>query len=174
MGVTTRLRPLSPADEAEALRAHAELAEDGFDFLLGWHDQGWTAYVDELEAFRRGEVPDGMVPATFLVAVDEDGMLVGRVSVRHELNDFLARVGGHVGYGVRPGHRRRGHATALLRGGLDVLRAQGVDRALVTCDEDNAGSAAVIERCGGVPDGLVEQEGGPTKRRYWIDLVTRA
>jgi len=31
--------------------------------------------------------------------------------VRHVLNPYLARVGGHVGYGVRQRARRRRHAT---------------------------------------------------------------
>ena len=42
-------------------------------------------------------MPDGLVPATFLVA-DVDGVLVGRTSIRHELDEFLAREGGHIGY----------------------------------------------------------------------------
>jgi predicted acetyltransferase len=40
---------------------------------------------------------------------------------------------------------------------------------LVTCDDDNVGSATVIERCGGVFDSLVGGFDGPPKRRYWID-----
>jgi predicted acetyltransferase len=47
------------------------------------------------------------VPSTFLVA-EVGGALVARTSIRHELNEHLAALGGHIGYGVRPGHRRRG------------------------------------------------------------------
>ena len=61
-----------------------------------------------------------------------------------------AHEGGHIGYAVRPAHRRRGYATEILRQSLIVARAVGVDGVLVTCDDDNVGSAAVIERCGGV------------------------
>ena len=68
------------------------------------------------------------------------------------LNDWLRLEGGHIGYGVLPGHRRRGYATEILRQSLVVARAHGVDRVLVTCDDDNAGSAAVIEANGGVLD----------------------
>jgi len=51
-----------------------------------------------------------------------------------------------------------------------IARAVGIDRVLVTCDDDNVGSAAVIERCGGVFDSLVEPtEGRTLTRRYWID-----
>lgn len=163
-----RLRPLTEQDEQEALRAHEELAEDDFGFLLGYQGQPWEDLLAEYDAQRCGrDLPEGYVPATFLVA-EVDGDLVGRVSVRHDLNDWLAHAGGHVGYGVRPASRRRGHATEILRQALVVARAAGVDRVLVTCDDDNAGSAAVIERCGGVLEGRVE-DAGVLKRRYWID-----
>lgn len=40
---------------------------------------------------------------------------------------------------------------------------------LVACDDDNIGSVAVIERCGGVFDRVVTAEDGGTPiRRYWI------
>jgi predicted acetyltransferase len=168
VGAGLRLRPLRPEDE-EAFRAgHAAMAADGFTFGLGLVDGlDWSSYLQVLAEERSGAlVPAGQVPSTFLVAVVA-GQIVGRVSVRHELNEFLAREGGHIGYGVLPGHRRRGYATEILRQGLIIARAAGVDRALVTCDEDNAGSAAVIERCGGEFESLTET-GEPRKRRYWI------
>ena len=88
-------------------------------------------------------------PAAFLVA-DVAGEVVGRASIRFELNDFLAREGGRMGYCVLPGHRRRGYAqTEILRQSLVIARAHGVGRALLICDEGDAGSRAVIEACGG-------------------------
>ena len=108
------------------------------------------------------------MPTTFLVA-EVDGQLVGRSSIRHELNDFLRREGGHIGYGVLVEHRRRGYPTEMLRQSLIV--AQGGRRRpfLVTCDHDNVGSATVIERCGGVLHSVIDCEDGIPKRRYWID-----
>jgi predicted acetyltransferase len=38
--------------------------------------------------------------------------IVGRISVRHELNEFLATVGGHVGYVVVPSERKKGYGTS--------------------------------------------------------------
>ena len=166
-----RLRPLSAADEEAALAAHAELARESFPFLLGWKDQAWAAYLDSLEAERHGRaLPEGWVPSTFLVA-EVDGQLVGRVSVRHRLNEHLAEVGGHIGYCVRPGARRRGYATQILRGSLSIARDLGLERVLVTCDDDNVGSATIIERGGGVLDTVISgRDGGPPKRRYWIPV----
>jgi predicted acetyltransferase len=85
--------------------------------------------------------------------------------VRHELNEGLLELGGHIGYSVRPSERRRGLASYTCAWGLDHLRSLGADRALITCDDDNAASAATILRNGGV---LEDVRGG--KRRYWVDL----
>jgi predicted acetyltransferase len=38
----------------------------------------------------------------------------------------------------------------------------------VTCDDDNLASATVIERCGGVLENIVPDDGRAPKRRYWI------
>jgi predicted acetyltransferase len=76
--------------------------------------------------------------------------------------------GGHIGYGVRPVHRRRGYATEMLRQALVIARAEGVDRILVTCDDDNTASSVIIERTGGVLDDIRRSPDGAQKRRYWL------
>ncbi|MGB3734684.1 MAG: GNAT family N-acetyltransferase [Ilumatobacter sp.] len=164
-----RLRPLLLADEAEFRRIHSAMDAEHFEFGLGLDEAtSWVTYIDALDEMRRGNVQPGFVPATFLVAVVDDE-IVGRTSIRHELNDFLAHEGGHIGYGVALEHRRRGHATEILRQSVIVGRSHGVDRALVVCNEDNVASAAVIESCGGVLESVVDGADGVRKKRYWID-----
>jgi len=164
-----RLRPLRIEDEQQALAAHAELTAEGFSFLLDWSPStAWRDYVAQTSAWRCGHrLPADRVPSSFLVA-ESDGELAGRVSVRHEFNDFLAAYGGHIGYCVRPAFRRRGLAGEILGQGLVIARAHGVDRVLVTCDEDNRASAKVIERRGGVLEDRRVDPDGVLKRRYWI------
>jgi predicted acetyltransferase len=165
-----RLRPPLPEDEAAFAAAHRALLEEDFQFGLGYEDgMDWATYLRRLEDQRCGiDLPAGRVAATFLVAAVH-GQLVGRTSIRHELTEYLAREGGHIGYAVVAEHRRRGYATEILRQSLVIARAVGVDRVLVTCDNDNVGSATVIEHCGGVFDSLVARRGEGTTRRYWID-----
>ncbi len=133
-----------------------------------WGDPaGFAAFASALRADALDETPrpDGYVPSTTLWWV-EDGVYLGRLSIRHRLTPFLRDIGGHIGYDVRPSARRQGHATAMLAAALPVAAGLGIDRALVTCDEDNLGSRRVIEANGGVLEDL--RRG---KLRFWIDLA---
>lgn len=167
------LRPLLPGDEAQARAAQDELHADGFDFLFGLTDgMAWPEYLELREKSAAGiDVPDHLVPDTFLGAFVDD-TLIGRLSLRHELNDYLRLAGGHIGYAVRPAHRRRGHATAVLRAGLALARDKGIDPVLLTCNDDNLASAAVILACGGEFGGIVtDPVTHRAKRRYWIRVT---
>lgn len=167
------LRPLNEGDYLEAIQAHKELALDHFDFLLGYfgehyENEDWSAYLEHLDSMSRGvNVPDAWVPATFLVA-EIDGQIIGRVSIRHELNDFLEYRAGHIGYGIRPEFRGRGYATEILVRALQIVRDLGVQRVLVTCNDSNTAPSKVIEKCGGVLENIIETDDGEMVRRYWI------
>jgi predicted acetyltransferase len=168
---TLRLRPLRDDDEAAYRSALQVMAAEGFAFGFGLEPGvDWSACLQTQDERRRGlNLSPGQVPATFLVA-DAGGVIVGRSQIRHHLNDFLEREGGHIGYCVLPDYRRRGYATEILRQSLTVIRALGVDRVLVCCDDDNAGSIAVIESCGGELDSVTSSgPSAPLTRRYWID-----
>lgn len=167
--MTLVLRPFAPADESIALAGHDALKADDFTFLLGYMvGMPWIEWLESVDRYRAGiDLPPGMVRAAFLAA-DVDGQLVGRVSIRFELNEWLAREGGHIGYGVLPQFRRRGYATAILRQAIGLARKEGVDALLVVCADNNVGSAKVIESCGGVLQGTASAEDGHTVRRYWI------
>jgi predicted acetyltransferase len=166
------LRLPTDDEEEEVLRAHRATTPEVPNFLH-YYEEGmpFARFLDVLRRRARGEdLPRDHVASTFLFAFDGP-TIVGRVSIRHELNDFLLRVGGHIGYVVVPQFRRRGYATAILRQSLQIAnRDLGIRHVLLTCDDDNVGSIRTIEKSGGVLENVVS---GPDlekpKRRYWID-----
>lgn len=126
--------------------------------------EGFAEYVDSIRAAALEDTPrpDGWVPHTTWWLLEGDEYL-GRVAVRHRLNDHLRELGGHIGYDIRRSARRRGHATAMLRDVLPEAFALGIDAALITCDTDNEASRRVITNNGGVLD---DERNG--KLRYWV------
>lgn len=109
------------------------------------------------------------VPHTMLYAFLE-GQIIGRVSIRHSLNDFLLRRGGHIGYAVAESFRGRGYATQLMKAGMhyckDVL---GLSQILVTCDDQNTPSWKIIEKFNASLENKIDDE-GKVIRRYWVKL----
>jgi len=162
------------ADSYRALvREFQARGEPLVPFPLSYENRDFDAFVRGLEASSRGEgLPDGFVPHSTFWLVDDAGEVVAVSNLRHRLTDKLRIEGGHIGYGVRPSARRRGHATALLGHTLQEARAVGVTDALVTCAKGNAGSVATILRCGGKYD---DEEFVPERnevvQRYWIAIA---
>ena len=167
------IRELRPEDGEQCAAIHRDMVEqDNFQFLLSDYvqDEDFSSYLERVETYKNwSTVPSGKVPSTFLIAVI-DGKVAGRLSIRHELNEWLALVGGHIGYGVAREFRGQGVATYMLRHGLTFLAELGVDRCFISCLPHNDASRRTIESAGGEFAGLVAHpyEEGAEYRTYWI------
>lgn len=150
--------------------------ENHFEFVplvFRGSGQGFESLLECFKSFEVGrDLPEGHVASTMLFAFNFEGEIVGRVSVRHALNDYLLQFGGHIGYGVLPKFRNLGYATRILRETLIFCQNQlNLPRVLLTCNTDNQGSIRTIEKNGGILESVVSSPSRsvPT-RRYWIDL----
>ncbi len=105
------LRALHNEDKDSFIRAVEMFRNDDppWEFAFHFNESiDFSEYVEKLYGWSQGvDLPEGFVANTFLVGV-VDRQIVGRLSLRHRLNDHLARIGGHIGYGVVASHRRRG------------------------------------------------------------------
>jgi len=115
------------------------------------------------------EVQRGILISVFWLV--EGDQFLGRVSIKHTLNDFLFKYAGNIGYIINPFRRKQGHGKLILELALEKAKELGLGKALLTCDSDNIGSKKIIEANGGVFENEVHMEGNPAlKRRYWIEL----
>jgi predicted acetyltransferase len=137
-------------------------------------DGGFWGVQGLRDRTRREMLPTHLVPETYLWLVDA-GEFIGRVSIRHELNEALRTVGGHVGYEIRPSKRRQGYGTRILALALERAKALGLREVLVTCDADNVGSRRIIEQNGGRLENQIEAPGARVpKLRFWISIPDEA
>lgn len=154
----------------ETLAIEPEIHGDG-----GWDKagslEGWLLDLKNREA--EDTCPPGFVPSsTWLCIRKTDGRMVGFIDIRHRLNDFLLDFGGHIGYSIRPDERGCGYALRQLWLGLQKCREMGLNRVLLTCDEDNLRSRRTILSAGGVYEDTRQKPGDRAATlRYWIDVA---
>lgn len=142
----------------------------GFNMLFGLiAGLDFGAYLKILHESKEGRnLPSGHVPSTALFAF-VGNEIVGKVSIRHSLNDHLEKVGGHIGYGVLPNHRSKGFASLMLQESLKYCQGLGLNKVLVTCDESNMASTKVIVNNGGILENIYDPKDGSSKKmRFWI------
>ncbi len=132
-----------------------------------WNYLDFKNYVEYLKA--RNDLPD-MVPSTTLFCIDQkSNEMIGACNIRHFLNENFMTIGGHIGLGICPEYRGKGHGTTLLALALEECKHIGLSEILITCSSDNISSAKIIMKNGGI----LEKEitfNGIKKQRYWINL----
>ena len=160
--------PESVIDGIHGASMLMEISEDIGDIT---QIDAWLELQDQLS--NLDTVPSDYVPAmTYLYTETERNIIVGIVNIRLALNDYLEQFGGHIGYSIHPDYRGFGYGHAQLKAALIQARELGLNRVLITCDDDNLASSKVIEAQGGVLENIVEHPDYGDIRRYWIDLET--
>lgn len=134
-------------------------------------EKDFSAYVEKEKGKAHGEhLPAGFVPETRFWLVDDDEC-VGEIGIRHTLTEHLLKIGGHIGYSIRPSKRKQGYGKLILKLGLEKAKEMGLEKVLLTCDVTNEGSRKIIESNGGVFEDTQPNPGLPDKARFWIQVT---
>jgi predicted acetyltransferase len=168
------LRELTPQDEAAFLKGANEWALEE----LTWYSFEWKPGVPYGDMLRKLEdnkagknLPSHFVPSTMLYAFDDRNEIVGRLNIRHSLNENLTQRGGHIGYAVAEKYRGKGYAKEILKQGLSYCKTLELQDLLLTCADTNIPSWKVIEHFGGrLENKIFDSESKETVRRYWLKL----
>ncbi len=157
------LVPMSPGRGAEFAEMLDEFRTAGeLDVYKGHFAvalEGYEPFYALVSKMKAGGYPTPEIVPMDSYFIEAEGRILGELYIRYGLSPRLAKIGGHIGYKVRPSCRNQGVATAALRLALGQLGGRGFERALVTCRADNHASARVIEKCGGlrISDATTEQ-----------------
>lgn len=132
--------------------------------------QDWISFLRKLK--DPNTVPQGRVQLTqYMFVRDEDQKIVGMINIRHSLNAYLERYGGHIGASIAPSERHKGYAVQMLKMALLKCRALGIHKVLLTCNDDNEGSRKIILKNGGIFESVIyDPDEGVDVERYWVDL----
>ncbi len=161
--------------EEKVLEYKKEFIDNGETHIHGSHRLNevetyneWLSLCKELVDNK--EVTDKSVPGEEYLVIDIDNNnLVGLVNLRHCLNDYLFKYGGHIGYSIKPSERRKGYATLMLSLTLDKCKELNIDKVLITCDKTNIGSSKVIENNGFILEDEIAN-GDVIYKRFWKKL----
>lgn len=135
-------------------------------FKNDYHD--FNHYLEDLETKEATDTK--VTDSVFFLYDDERDKLLGAINIRHYLNEYLSKEGGHIGDGIRPSERRKGYATLMIKLALEECKKLGIKKVLMVCDADNIGSKKSIINNGGVFEYAFINSDGKTELRYWIDL----
>ncbi|MGZ8782639.1 MAG: N-acetyltransferase family protein [Gaiellaceae bacterium] len=145
--MTIRIRPARPEDAATLVALGASIGREPEAWLL--NTDGWRTVAEErryVRALRRH--PDAAV-----FVADEDGAIVGRLSVARDPHSASRHVA-DLGLMVAATHRRRGIGKALLEQAVAWGRDAGVSKLELHVFPWNEPAILLYERFGFEREGL--------------------
>jgi predicted acetyltransferase len=129
----------------------------------------WLLLIDSMKDRNNLAKPEWVEMSQFVLIDKEKELIIGMINIRHYLNEYLSKFGGHVGYSVRPGQRNKGYAKVMLELAKQYLQEKGLKKILLTCNDTNIASIKTIESCGGLLENKIDKNSSLI-RRYWIKL----
>jgi len=110
-------------------------------------------------------------PYTRYFLVDDEGVIYAQGDVRHKATKATVTLEGQLGYGVLPSKRLMGYGTLICRLLLEKAKELGFTSVIITCRDDNIGSAKIIEKNGGrLINKILSKKDNVLMRRYEVKI----
>lgn len=167
-----KFRPIKLDEDNEVYQMFQEIpAEEN-----GFYNTAYGLSKKEFKAFCQRRVDSsqginlkaGYVPDTYYLLFADD-YPVGVAKLRHYLNEKLAKIGGHIGYSIRPTRRGENFGNIILQKVLEQAKLKGLDKVMLTIKEDNTPSRKTCEHNGGKLE-KIEFIDNNNECFYWIDI----
>lgn len=158
MSIELRKLTIHDSDDVYDLLQTLPANENGFmNGMAGRSREDFRVWLQKCaESAEKSEIEDGWRVPQAIYWLYVDGRPVGMGKLRYFLTDALRQSGGNIGYAIAPDARGNGYATALLTSVLHEAALHGVERALITVNNDNPASIRVALKCGGVIERVSE------------------
>ena len=127
--------------------------EEFSEYLKNLHDEDLGINLEDV----------GVPQTTYWFYID--GEPCGMLLIRRTMNETLLKNEGQIAYYIKKSYRQKGYGGKILFLCLDLLRKEGANRILITCNTANTASKKIIENNMGVFENIVDGV-----RRYWIEL----
>jgi predicted acetyltransferase len=163
------------------MQGYKEYCQEFWDNNIVWFrpinpqniDENWFERTYDWYAKKeQGKVP-GYAKSFHYWAVDE-GKFIGEFQLRPDLDETLMRGIGSIGYSVRKTEWGKGYGDAIMKQGLAIAKGFGLDKVLLTINDNNIVSSHICEKNGGLLMDKItvesKDEGIHIMRRYWIYL----
>ncbi|CEN27923.1 GNAT family N-acetyltransferase [Lactococcus piscium] len=136
--------------------------------------EAWLNNIKLSESYAT--LPDKKyVPSyAYILVKKSSNKILGMSNLRLELNDYLLNFAGNIGYSIAPSERRKDYGKVLLKKTLLEAKKMGLDRVLLTCDEENIASEKIIVNNNGIFENKLYDEDDNCKgyvKRFWIALI---
>ncbi len=95
-------------------------------------------------------LPEQRVPASLFFLINNENKVIWCINIRHKLNEWLEKIGGHIGYGIRPSERKKWYGSLALKLALEKCKELWIQQPILICDKENKGSAKIIQNNWGI------------------------